>query len=50
MRVQILDLTKDDLIEGFHFYQRKEEGLGRRFLVSLYCLMGGAAPNRSQAG
>jgi plasmid stabilization system protein ParE len=36
MRVQILDLAKDDLIEGFHFYERKEEGLGRRFLASLY--------------
>jgi hypothetical protein len=36
MRVQILDLAKDDLIEGFRFYERREEGLGRRFLVNLY--------------
>jgi plasmid stabilization system protein ParE len=36
MRIQILDLAKDDLIEGFHFYERREEGVGSRFLESLY--------------
>jgi hypothetical protein len=36
MRLQILDLAKDDLIEGFHFYEDKEEGLGDYFLVNLY--------------
>ena len=24
MRLQILDLAKDDLIDGFHFYEAKE--------------------------
>jgi hypothetical protein len=28
MRLQILDLARNDLIEGFHFYEDKEEGLG----------------------
>jgi hypothetical protein len=36
MRLQILDLAKDDLIEGFHFYEKQEEGLGDYFLVNLY--------------
>jgi len=35
MRLQILDLAKDDLIEGFHFYEDKEEGLGDYFLSNL---------------
>ena len=29
MRLQILDLARNDLIEGFHFYEDKEGGLGR---------------------
>lgn len=36
MRLQILDLARDDLIAGFHYYEDKEEGLGRYFLLSLY--------------
>lgn len=36
MRLQILDLARNDLIEGFHFYKDKEQGLGRYFLVNLY--------------
>ena len=28
MRLQILDLAKDDIIDGFHFYEAKEDGLG----------------------
>lgn len=36
MRLQILDLARNDLIEGFHFYEAKEQGLGRYFLVNLY--------------
>jgi hypothetical protein len=36
MRLQILDLARNDLIEGFHFYEAKEQGLGRYFLDSLY--------------
>jgi hypothetical protein len=36
MRLQVLDLARRDLIEGFHFYEGKEKGLGNYFLVSLY--------------
>ena len=36
MRLQILDLAKDDLIEGFHFYEHKEEGLGDYLLSNLF--------------
>lgn len=36
MRLQILDLAANDLVEGFHFYENKEGGLGGYFLVSLY--------------
>lgn len=36
MRLQVLDLAKDDLIEGFHFYEEKEEGLGDYFLSNLF--------------
>ena len=36
MRLQILDLARDDLIEGFRFYEDKEAGLGGYFLVNLY--------------
>ncbi len=36
MRLQILDLAREDLIEGFHFYEDKEKGLGDYFLVNLY--------------
>jgi hypothetical protein len=36
MRLRILDLARDDLIDGFHFYERKEAGLGDYFLACLY--------------
>jgi len=36
MRVSILDAARDDLIEGFRFYEEKESGLGDYFLSSLY--------------
>jgi len=36
MRLQILDLARDDLIAGFRFYERKEKGLGDYFLINLY--------------
>lgn len=36
MRLEILDLARDDLIEGFRFYETKEKGLGSYFLVNLY--------------
>lgn len=36
MTVEILDLARDDLIEGYRFYERREEGIGRHFLENLY--------------
>ncbi len=36
MRLQILDLAKDDLIDGFHFYEESEQGLGAYFLSCLF--------------
>ena len=36
MKIQILDLAKMDLIEGYHFYQDREAGLGGYFLANLY--------------
>lgn len=36
MRLQILDRAKSDLIEGYHFYEAREPGLGEYFLVNLY--------------
>ena len=36
MRLQILDLARDDLIAGYRFYNRSEEGLGSYFLSNLY--------------
>jgi len=36
MRVRILDSARDDLIQGFHFYEQQESGLGYYFLSSLY--------------
>jgi len=36
MTLQILDLARDDLVEGFRFYERKEKGLGQYFLINLY--------------
>jgi plasmid stabilization system protein ParE len=36
MRLQILDLAKRDIIDGFHYYESKEEGLGNYFLVNIY--------------
>ena len=36
MKIQILDLAKTDLIEGYHFYQDREAGLGGYFLANLY--------------
>jgi hypothetical protein len=36
MRLQVLDLAKNDLVAGYHFYEAKEKGLGVYFLDSLY--------------
>lgn len=36
MKLQILETASDDLIEGFHFYEESQTGLGDYFLSSLY--------------
>ena len=36
MRIRILESAARDLIEGWHFYERQEEGLGGYFLDSLF--------------
>ncbi len=36
MKIEILDEAEADLIEGFHFYERQESGLGWYFLDSLF--------------
>ena len=36
MRLQILEFARNDLIEGFYFYENKEKGLGDYFLANLY--------------
>lgn len=36
MKLEILDLAKIDLIEGHHFYESREPGLGSYFLDSLF--------------
>lgn len=36
MKIHLLDLAKDDLIEGYHFYETQEPGLGDYFLDNLY--------------
>ena len=36
MRIEILDQARDDLVEGFHFYEAQRTDLGSYFLTSLY--------------
>ena len=36
MKIEILDLAIEDLIDGFHFYEDKQTGLGAYFLTNLY--------------
>lgn len=36
MRIEILDLAKADLLEGFNFYEDKEPGLGDYFLTHIF--------------
>lgn len=36
MKVQILDAAKEDLVEGFGFYESSERGIGGYFLACLY--------------
>jgi hypothetical protein len=35
MRLEFLDLAKADLIEGYRFYEAREQGLGTYFLASI---------------
>ncbi len=55
MRIEILDQAEDDLIEGFHFYEARDIGLGSYFLVNLYAdieslrLYGGIHPRPHKA-
>ena len=36
MRIEVLDEAEADLIDGFHFYEGQETGLGWYFLDSLF--------------
>lgn len=36
VNIEILDQAVQDLIEGFHFYEDQESGLGSYFLTNLY--------------
>ena len=36
MKLKILDFAQNDLVEGFRFYDAKEEGLGNYFLSVLF--------------
>lgn len=36
MRIEVLDDAKDDLVDGFHFYEDQAPGLGSYFLDSLF--------------
>ncbi|MGZ8842127.1 MAG: type II toxin-antitoxin system RelE/ParE family toxin [Pyrinomonadaceae bacterium] len=36
MRIEILEEAELDLIEGFHFYENQEAGLGLYFRTNLY--------------
>lgn len=36
MTIEILEEAKRDILEGFHFYENQQEGLGSYFLMNLY--------------
>lgn len=36
MKIEILSLAKFDLLDGFHFYEERQPGLGSYFLTSIY--------------
>jgi plasmid stabilization system protein ParE len=36
MRIEVLDDAKDDLVDGFDFYEQQSPGLGSYFLDSLF--------------
>ena len=36
MKLRLLSLAEADLLSGFRFYERQEQGVGTYFLESLY--------------
>ncbi len=40
MRLRILESAKEDLIDGYHFYEKQSPGLGAYFLDSLILYAG----------
>ncbi|HEX4140568.1 MAG TPA: type II toxin-antitoxin system RelE/ParE family toxin [Candidatus Methylacidiphilales bacterium] len=36
MKIEFLDEAEEDLIAGYHFYEKQGEGLGEYFLDSIY--------------
>jgi len=36
VRIEILDQAEQDLVEGFHFYEDQQFGLGSYFLTNLF--------------
>ena len=36
MRIEFLDSSEKDLLDGFKFYERQSKGLGNYFLESLF--------------
>ena len=36
MKIKILESAKEDLKEGFYFYESQERGVGNYFLESLF--------------
>lgn len=36
MKIRILDSASQDLISGFHFYEKQDAGLGNYFIDSLF--------------
>ena len=36
MKIEILDEAQEDLIQGFHFYEKSEMGVGSYFLNCLF--------------
>jgi hypothetical protein len=36
VRIEILDQAAEDLVEGFHFYEAQQPGIGSYFLSNLY--------------
>ena len=36
MKIKILSIANDDLLNGYHFYEHQEKGIGSYFLDSLF--------------